>query len=135
MAYGNWGGRVYRNGKHMPNHEDQTPYREKELKSGYEQAFSKEEGCNPHHAVLGEKRVRLCGYKDYPVIYLDGEVYPKTGPTLRFEEERLYELKIEGYKFKITPEENKINLELIEPDGTKWTGFSGYMIGSGHEED
>lgn len=94
MAYGNWGAWVFRDGEHMPAHEDQTPFREAEYEAGYAQAFgvarlseglaAVREGrpvpdsakldraaeLGPQHAVLGSADLRLCGYKSYPRLYV-----------------------------------------------------------------
>ena len=74
MAYGNWGGNVFKNGIRQKYREDNTPYKEKENKPGYHQAFGRREGLDPHHAVLGNGRVRLCGYKSNTRLYLEGKL-------------------------------------------------------------
>jgi hypothetical protein len=138
MAYGNWGGHVYRNGQRMEAWEDNTPYRETELTAGYAQAFLRDQGYDPHHAILGEKRVRLCGYKDSPILYVDGQQvdlapYRTTDPDDWDENEGNGE--IDGYRFNWSYDwgEQRLDLMLIEPDGTTWTGFGGYMIGAGFD--
>ena len=139
MAYGNWGGNVFRNGERMTNWEDQTPYKETEVAAGYAQAFLRNAvGLNPHHAVLGDKRVRFCGYKSHPVLFVDGnEVdlapYSKGKPEDYFAPG---EGEIEGYKFHWTMDDSPemVNLTLIEPDGTEWIGFSGYGMGAGFDD-
>ena len=138
MAYGNYGGNVFRNGKRMKNHEDQTPYRETELASGYQQAFGRKEGVNPHHAVLGEKRMRLCAYKAGPVLFLDGvEVEFETPLDEDGDPDYYVPVKgdLEGYHFEwfFDDSPERVDLLLIEPDGTLWSGFSGYGMGAGYE--
>ena len=142
MAYGNWGGRAYRNGEHMPNREDNTPYREEELAAGYYQVLGPQKpGIQTQHVTLGSQRVRLCGYKCYPGLFLDG-VRLALEPF--FIEDYWGESngdngkgEIEGYKFEWAQWEDpaQVELRLVEPDGTVWTGFSGYGIGAGHDPD
>lgn len=141
MAYGNWGAFVYRNGERMTNYEDQTPYQEDEIQSGYWQAFGRQDGLRPQHAVLGSGRVRLCGYKHYAILFLDGEWVEdikKYATSCEEKDESLIQCEgeIEGYKFSFSQFDDPcgINLELIEPDGTKWTSRCGYCIGAGHED-
>ena len=143
MAYGNYGGNVFKNGKRMRNHEDNTPYREGELKAGYWQAWGKQEGLSAHHATLGKERVRFCGYKTDPVLYLDGQQVDLE-PYVTEREDKWYgeepvagQGEIEGYKFRwdLDTDPYKLNLWLTEPDGTEWTGFSGYAMGAGYEDE
>ena len=155
MAYGNWGAYVHKNGERQTNREDNTPYQEDELQAGYWQAFggNNEDGTKVGtkaklhctHASLGNGSFRLCGYKSYPVIYWEGDVvdnkpYQK-GDNAGTDEWEWYdsdgiEGELHGYKFKAYPSDSPeaVNLELIEPDGTKWTGKSGYCMGAGHDD-
>ena len=140
MAYGNWGGTVYKDGEQKVDWEDATPYKETELQSGYHQAFfrSEETGYNPHHSVLGDKDMRLCGYKSYPVLFFKGEKIDIDqygtekdsywgGDTFT-----AWEGNIEGYEFSCHREEDpeSVVLELIQPDGSKWNAHCGYMLGN-----
>ena len=142
MAYGNWGAFVRRNGKREKQWEDATPYREQELEPGYHQAFRRPEGFNPHHAVLGKDRVRLCGYKCYPRLYVDGESRDLEPFATEFTEDKVgdetfknvteYAGAIDGYEFRASLSENFVDLWLKEPDGTVWTATCGYEYGAGH---
>ena len=149
MAYGNWGAYVYKNGIRQNNREDNTPFSEDELEAGYHQAFggNNEDGTRvmtgkrPHcvHASLGSGLFRLCGYKSYPEIYWAGEeidIKPYLKDSDNWYESDGMEGEYNGYKFKATPdsEPEAVVLELIEPDGTIWTGKSGYCMGAGHDE-
>lgn len=149
MAYGNWGAWVYRDGELKPDWCDQTPYRETEIQAGYFQAFSRSEGLDPHHAVLGEKRLRLCGYKSYPVLFVDGEkvslapyvteVYETWTDREGVAHESAGEWRgtIDGYEFGATFDTdsgNQLDLWLTEPDGVKWTSHCGYEYGAGHDD-
>lgn len=135
MAYGNWGAFVYKNGERMHDWEDATPYKEKEYESGYIQAFMRAKGRNPHHAVLGEKEVRLCGYKSFPVLFLNGKEIDLDDHEIFDSEsyDKRYEGELNGYVFKARQYNgNMVDLELVEPDGTIWKSKCGYNFGSGH---
>ena len=137
MAYGNWGGRAYRNGVEVPSHEDNTPYREDEIAAGYWQAFGRSDGIEPQHVTLGGSRVRLCGYKNYPVLFMDGNAVDLE--PFKTEEYRYLTSgrgEIEGYAFEweMDDDPSKVTLKLTEPDGTVWTGFSGYGMGAGWDD-
>lgn len=153
MAYGNWGAYVYKNHERQTNREDNTPYSEDELQAGYYQAFggTNEDGTRVTtgkkfhcvHASLGNGPIRLCGYKSYPELFWNGEAvdcekYAIGGKTEDWSwyDSKGIEGEIEGYKFKAWPSDypEAVNLELIEPDGTRWTGKSGYCMGAGHDD-
>jgi hypothetical protein len=69
MTYGKSDALVFKNGERMLQRKDNTPNKENDFISGYWQAFGKSEsGTNRYHAILGDKRVRLCGYKHYPLL-------------------------------------------------------------------
>ena len=156
-AYGNWGAWVFRNGERIPEWEDNTPYHETELIAGYWQAFGRNETVSPHHAVLGQQRMRLCGYKHEPTLFLDGKEvdmkqYVKEGLWEHEEwehngtthpaywsldgDEGFIDGDIEGYHFTArTFNGNMIDLRLVEPDGTAWTSRCGYGYGAGCMDD
>lgn len=155
MAYGNWGAYVYKNGERQPKREDNTPYSEDELEPGYYQAFGGNDkdgkrlstGKNLYccHAILGSGPIRLCGYKSYPILYWEGnkvdqKPYQK-GEDAGTDNWSWYnsdgiEGELNGYKFKATlnNDQKAVLLQLIEPDGTEWTGKSGYCMGAGHDK-
>lgn len=140
MAYGNWGGRAYRNGEHMPTHEDNTPYREGEMDADYWQAFGRNGERDPHHVTLGAQRVRLCGYKEYAVLFVDGakvDLEPYVTERERYKSQFAGSGEIDGYRFEwmCGDDPARVDLLLIEPDGTRWDGFSGYCIGAGWDDD
>lgn len=148
MAYGNWGAFVYKNGERQKNREDNTPYSEDELRPGYYQAFggNDEKGnrfstgkkLSCMHASLGSGTVRLCGYKNSPVLYVEGETV-NLEPYIvdsTDEWEHLYRGEIAGHTFEANQYDgNMIDLKLLEPDGTVWTGKCGYLYGAGHMDD
>jgi len=140
MAYGNWGARVYKDTKRMYQWEDQTPYKESEIASGYIQAFLRNGPLklNPYHAVLGEKRIRLCGYKNTPVLFIDGKLVEiGTYVVTHNKNERntwrgalILTGESKPYMFEaIQFDNNTISLDLTEPDGTVWNAICGYEYG------
>ena len=142
MAYGNWGGRAYRNGEHMAAHEDNTPYREGALAAGYWQAFARSEERDPHHVTLGSQRVRLCGYQSYPVLFVDGvkvDIEPyvteRDGYTTTA---GAGDLTLDGttyrFEWQCGDDPARVDLFLLEPDGARWDGFRSATSASRREE-
>lgn len=122
MAYANWGAIVYRNGERVRSHEDLT--------LGV--------GGKTYHAVLGDGHVRLCGYKDLPVLYVGEECVPTdeyaTGPIAAGEYCADISGSVDGYEFSATqPSDGMVDLYLREPDGTVWTSTCGFKYGAGWE--
>lgn len=164
VAYGNWGAWVFKGDEHMPQWEDQTPYKELEIQAGYMQAFQRAyspdgqpiEGLedrieayasgegppvtNPFHAVLGERDVRLCGYKNHPCLFYQGKqvsLDPYDPDLLEHERtygDRSWQGELHGYRFwAVQFNGNMVDLLLIEPDGTEWRSRCGYCYGAGHQ--
>lgn len=120
MAYGNWGAFVYRNGKRAKDHEDA---------SFRKNAYGRDD---VKHAVLGGGRVRLCGYKCYPELFVDGEERElkwKGGVSHQ-------ELSgsVEGFDWSAEMTENMVHLYLREPDGTVWSASCGFEHGAGFDD-
>ncbi len=166
MAYSNWGAYVHRNGERRRDKEDVPPFGDPDVESVesaarifvnlMKQNEKYKEGEAPwhehcHHAVLGDKRLRLCGYKSSPELFwvddtgavraLDIWDYVQE-PKARKEEFWWHEHgflmgEYEGYKFTARALENpeRVELGLVEPDGTVWQGVSGYCMGAGHDAD
>lgn len=138
MAYGNWGAWVFRNGVNMPNWEDQTPYEEESRESGYHQAFNMDGKLGVHHAVLGGNEVRLCGYKNYPALFVrmeavDLDAYKTSDGDVWAD--GTWEGEVAGYRFKAEQfNDNMIDLWLLEPDDTRWSARCGYCYGAGHDD-
>jgi len=144
MAYGNWGAWIWLNDKHIPEREDQTPFKEDKLKAGYHQAFQRKEGTDPHHAVLGNGDVRLCLYKSTPILFLKGkkvklQKYCKNwGKEDDYFEAEHYPhntpLKgdIKGYTFTISADYcgNEMIMTLKEPNGDIWKCEGGFTRGT-----
>lgn len=160
MAYSNWGAFVYKDGKRRKNREDVAVFNddESEYPSGVRifanilknrAKYGDDEQGPPfyehsHHAVLGDLEVRLCGYKSWPELYStdkDGKVTQHTlpeAPDDGYERDGEGDLEIDGkiwhWKFH-QYDGNMVDLELTEPDGSKWTSTCGYMYGAGFEEE
>ena len=145
MAYGNWGAWVFRDGVFMPNWCDQTPYREESEAAGYHQVFMRtSDGLSPHHAVLGCREVRWCGYKNWPVLFhrlekIETDAFITSPLPEELYGEHEYEGKIDGeagtYRFSAVQfDGNMIDLFLLEPDGVKWQARCGYEYGSGFDD-
>jgi hypothetical protein len=115
VAYSNYGGFVFRDGERMPGYEDAVL-----IDSMY-------------HVILGNGRVRLCGYKSWPVLFVDGKEVSLAPYTTEEGFPGCGQGEIDGYKFGWEQDDDpeKVDLWLKEPDGTMWTGFSGYAMGAG----
>lgn len=165
MAYGNWGAFVYKNGIRETNREDNIPYQEDSLEAGYWQLFRDGRDkvkVDTHHASLGSGDFRLCGYKSIPIIFYNSKQIPLdkyyipdeySNKIEKYENETLTvplywgdsftvsfkELcgTIGGYKFRAIFKEapERVVLYVLEPDGTKWEGVSGFGLGKGHDKD
>jgi len=100
-----------------------------------------------YHAVLGNGQVRLCAYKNNPVLWVWTEEEPKQINLIENDEWKKYwdneyleksgEIIINGQKWNWYFNKksfNMIDLKLVEPDGTKWTATAGYQFGAGFED-
>lgn len=171
MAYGNWNGNVYKDGKRRMDKEDVGVWDtdEKDTPKGiriYANIMKRDPSGSgevedswenhSHHAVLGDGPVRLCGYKTDAELYIMDKrsgitqkidiwdfnyiKYPdgKKHKNKYGEETDIFswhhnstsgEIEIEMdeiWKYKIEYKQGKIELKLIEPDGTIWKGISYY---------
>ena len=143
MAYGNYGGYAYRNGKKVPERSDTIV-----------EGFDKEIGQS--HVVLGDGPVYLtlhrqgtfyilCGNEIVdPVDVLDSsdpdaivegrhtinyDYFCKTGKPMVF--------NVRGHRIEVmhTHEDNYYQYAKLElPDGNVWHGWSGYGVGAGFED-
>lgn len=112
-----------------------------------------------HHAVLGDGPVRLCGYKCNPELWVmkpDGAVEQIELPDIcnhdgeikdasthfyvyadEYGKEKKEEMKEAEGEYVYSARHyngNMIELELIEPNGNRWSAISGYEYGAGHME-
>ena len=150
MAYSNWGAFVYENGKRRRDKEDVGVFDTDEhtcptglrifaniMKNNEKFPTDKAPWyTHSHHAVLGDNEVRLCGYKNWPELWICGAATPERVNLECFDEdtEASGEVEVNGkiweYSFEI--DDNMIDLKLIEPDATTWTARCGYLYGAGH---
>lgn len=123
MAYGNWGAFVYRNGERVRENEDAAPFPKQA-----DQPF-----VQHYHAVLGNDRVRLIGYKHWPALYVNAEPVPLDDFMVVAGEDSAWAGTFEGHEFKATQNNgNMIDLWMKEPDGSVWNATCGYCYGAGH---
>ena len=153
MAYSDYGGYVYKNGVRAPERSDAvlTP-NGVESTPGIWPGFVLKEGRNggAFHVLLGSGSVMVglrkqssvavvrSGVNECPYEFFDsliGEKYPDLniweleGVTVMFEIGK-HKLDVhwwEGDNYYVTA-------RLTEPDGTVWTGWSGYGVGAGLED-
>lgn len=158
MAYSDYGGFAYRNGELQESRRDVvlTP---EDLKAtpGMWPGWILEEGRagGSYHAVLGDGPIFVTLYKQSsfglyrlgekldPIPLMvdpqegdtaeyDGKTYVKTG---RFRD-RSCRFSIDGHQIELwwRVEDNHYQYcRLTQPDGTIWTGWSGYGVGAGFD--
>lgn len=124
MAYGNYEGKVFRNGEHHhANCDGEVRVRRYD---GKEHMF---------HALLGDGRVRVGLRKTFPMLLVEGDdgVFdePITEDFGQFDGAR----EVDGFRAYAHSIGNHATATLIEPDGTVWTGMSGYDAYDGWCED
>ncbi len=120
MAYGNWGAFVFKEGIRMNGHEDADTG----LPSGH--------ALDLCHAVLGDGRVKLCGYKSIPVLLVDNAQVDLQSFTIDATRPGDFAGLIGDYRFRVTRHgSNYIDLFLREPDGSVWTATCGFEYGAG----
>lgn len=159
MAYSDYGGYGYRNGRRIEERSDAC-FTSEGLKStcGEWPGWTIPEGRSgrSYHVILGDGPIFVCLYKSSFAIFLNGEEIDQFDYCLNDDakyyvsDDRKY---INTDIFKETGEKCsiKINDHLIEvywreednfyqyvkltqPDGTVWLGFSGYGVGAGLED-
>ncbi|WP_017756549.1 hypothetical protein [Calidifontibacillus oryziterrae] len=145
MAFGNWGGKVYKNNKPLPNHCDQIPSQLINLQQyqriGHSQNLSVPNILNnAYHAVIGDSlQVLVLLYKYFIVaIYANGKPLYEKGDYLL--DHKITKTKsiiqAEDITFFITENRNKNKIEVSfkDPEGNQWIGISGMGIGEGFEK-
>ncbi len=160
MAYSDYGGYVYRNGKRIIERsdwtitEDEKGFESPGVYPGFTAILNdRQDVINNHaygHAVLGTGPFHIMLYKQSDVSVYYGinklstynfpwEVMKENstcGFTAYYLGDDIY-FKYNGYEVNIiwTNEDNfYVYAELKEPDGTLWHGFSGYGVGAGLEQ-
>jgi len=120
MAYSDYGGYAYRNGKRVKERSDVTIM----------------VGGPDGHVVLGDGPVYLELFKSGATLYLGTE--RQDLPINRYGSDEIRRSKeLEGCKVEVvyTHEDNfYVYARLTQPDGNVWHGWSGYGVGAGLED-
>lgn len=152
MAYSNWGAFVYKDGERRTDKEDVGVWDTEEacVPTGLRifanilknRVRENDDWCNhSHHAVLGDGKVRLCGYKCYPYLYIWVNGKSEAISTryeygkCTYEDDIPIEVDGETWFYSYDTGDNSVELTLVEPDGSVWTSECGYMIGAGFEDE
>lgn len=153
MAYSNWGAWVHRNGEARHDREDVAVWNTAEadvpaalsiwtnllrLREEYGETGEAPAYERAHHAVLGDGYVRLCGYKDWARLFVawpENKVEQVEIPSPYDQEEAEGTVdmgELGQWKWSYDHDgTNRIDLRLVEPDGTIWNATSGYCFGAG----
>lgn len=160
MAYSNWGAFVHKDGERRRDREDVGVFDTDEaniptaFRIFYNIMKNREKygddrypwHKHSHHAVLGDGPVRMCGYKRSPELWVmdeEGNAEQIKLPEPDYAKKE-WDISREGklevvkgvYTWKFHQyDEDLIDLELIEPDGTVWKSTCGYEIGAGFVKD
>ena len=152
MAYSDYGGYAYRNGKRVEERSDATIGPEGDLfgspgiwpgfaayiEGGLDE-YERRQGWPAGHAVLGDGPIYVVLRKQWATVYKLNE--PLDFPINRQEyqnpvDER-YEVDVDGWKIEVvlTYEDNfYVYTKVTQPDGNVWHGWSGYGVGAGLED-
>ncbi len=142
MAYSDYGGYAYRNGEHVIDRSDVVLSPEG-LKStpGVWPGFVLDEGRNggSHHVILGDGPIFVSLYKQscLRVYRLSEQIDLPEFDSDSHDENNPFVFEVDGVKITAVFEcsDNYYQYVKIEqPDGTVWTGFSGYGVGAGLED-
>lgn len=154
MAYSDYGGYAYRNGELIEERSDAV-FTTDGLKStpGAWPGWTVLEGRNggSYHVILGDGPIHVCLYKQSSIIVRKNgaevplvDVFPK-GCLNEWKGEFYHDCDnnelisgaIDGWgiQFITQLEDNYYTYARVQqPDGTVWTGFSGYGIGAGLDD-
>lgn len=163
MAYSDYGGYAYRNGERVPERSDAvlSPSGIKSTPGAWP-GWTIEEGRNggSYHVILGDGPIFVGLYKqsslticrcmdevpllDCAIELPEGAIWEALDETRYLNEdhfkttEEIARFEVDGHvieaAFRI--EDNHYQyVRLTQPDGTVWTGFSGYGVGAGFEDD
>lgn len=134
MAYSDYRALVFRNGKRQPEKEDTSPYNHTEpyyddFQHTLAFDLSRDSSFDMYHAVLGDQRMRLCGYKSRTHLFFDGrrvdlKEYIVNDEARSSDIKKHYMGEIEGYEFQAILYEDDyewiLSLFLKESNGTYW---------------
>lgn len=161
MAYSDYGGHVERSGIRVRERSDAAPTPDGLVSTpgsypGW--SFPVVVRTPSYHALLGDGPVFvgllkqttfvvmrgpeeidpntiLTGREDLPEGVLHDDGWIDSDPLL--EKGRPLRMEVDGHRIEIfwTREDNfYVYARLTQPDGTVWTGWSGYGVGAGHED-
>lgn len=155
MAYSNWGAWVHRAGEPRHDREDVAVWNDAEADTPAALSIWRnllrlreeypEGGAPPwehaHHAVLGDGYVRFCAYKDgcrlyvaWPEHFIEQVPIPSTYDRDHCEGDvDMGELGMWRWSYDHDGV-NRVDLRLVEPDGTIWSATSGYCFGAGWDD-
>ena len=135
MAYIDYGGRAWRNGIRRAERSDHA------MRAPCDDPNDGGIG----HAGLGDEHVQVLLYKGYSVeVFVHGRLQARIHRSKRFVNgnwngcQRI-PFEIEGHRIEMAYERTAYSdamyAELIQPDGTRWTGWSRYWAGNRAGED
>jgi hypothetical protein len=149
MAYGDYGGYAYRNGKRIESRSDATISPEGDIFgspgvypgiaayiTGGQPEVEKRQDWPRGHAVLGDGPIYVTLYKQSDIsIYRGMERLDETEFLKDMPEASVFE--IDGWRLEVffREEDNYYQYaKLTQPDGNLWHGWSGYGVGAGLED-
>lgn len=163
MAYSDYGGYAFRNGQRVEDRSDAVLSPEG-IKStpGQWPGWTLEEGRSggSYHALLGDGPIFVSLYKQSSVglhrlgerldllavennvpadrvSEYDGRRYLSAPHDASIEDDEPSIFKVDGHTlevFWLNEDNYYVYARLIQPDGTVWTGWSGYGVGAGLED-
>lgn len=151
MAYSDYGGYAYRNGEHIEERSDVSVLSDGTLEGspGMYPGFAaiahgataeEAQALTCAHVVLGTGPTYVLLRKHCASVYSGGEPVniPEMTEFPNYEggnEKVVFEVDGVKITLELREEDNYyIYAKVEEPDGTVWTGFSGYGVGSGLED-
>lgn len=148
MAYGDWGAVVMRNGVRLPYRENVLPYVGDDVYGSLSimKAFSLSDLNRHMHAVLGDGMVRLCGFKSWPILFVDGAQLTdeqmneyasrdKSWKIATVLKNALYRGIIGDVRFAaafVRYDDHELVDLCLQENGNIWLARSGYNVGNGH---
>jgi hypothetical protein len=144
MAYSDYGGRVFRNGERVDARCDATLSATGRVEStpgqwpGFTLPLGMDDAC--YHALLGDGPLLVGLYKQSTFSIYHGlqEVATEDNEVDFSDGEPHVVYDQDGYRVEIAIREEDnhyIYCRLTQPDGAVWTGWSGYHVGAGFDDN